>query len=74
MAGRANYLKKGSWNVICDRCGGKFKADKLQLEWDNLMVCRRCYEIRQPQDFQEGYIDQQIPAYVRPEPEDIFVD
>jgi len=70
----ANYLKRGSWNVICDRCGGKFKADKVQLEWDNLYVCKMCYEIRQPQDFIRGYVDRQIPPFVRSMPTDYFVD
>ncbi len=70
----ANHLKKGSWNVICDRCGAKFKAEKVQLEWDNLYVCKRCFEIRQPQDFTRGYIDRQIPPFVRSPPADVFAD
>lgn len=72
--GKANFLTKGSWNVICDRCGGKFKAHKLELEWDNLWVCRKCYEVRHPQDFTQGYVDHQIPSYLRPQPEDVFVE
>jgi len=72
--GRSNFLKKGSWNVICDRCGGKFKAEKVQLEWDNLYVCKDCYEIRQPQDFTRGYIDRQVAPFVRSPPVDEFLD
>jgi hypothetical protein len=74
MSGRSNYLKRGSWNVICMRCGDKLKADMAQLEWDNLWVCKECFEERQPQDFTRGYIDKQIPPYLSPEPPDNFVD
>lgn len=71
---RANYGKKGSWNCICDRCGFKFKREDVQLEWDNLLVCNQCFEIRQPQDFVPGYIDKQIVPISRPMPPDVFVD
>ncbi|MFA5030683.1 MAG: hypothetical protein WC495_03780 [Patescibacteria group bacterium] len=68
----ANFLKKDSWNVICDRCGGKFKAEKIFLEWDNLRVCKKCFEIRHPQDFVQGYVDKQTPPFVRSPPTDVF--
>ncbi|MFA5695923.1 MAG: hypothetical protein WC917_00455 [Bacilli bacterium] len=71
--GNANFLKKGSWNVICDRCGMKFKREKVRLEWDNLLVCKKCYEIRQPQDFIPGYVDKQVVPISRPPPTDVFV-
>jgi hypothetical protein len=70
----ADYCKKGSWNCICQRCGGKFKAEQILREWNNLLVCKRCYEIRQPQDFVKGYVDKQIPPFTSPEPTDVFVD
>jgi hypothetical protein len=72
--GNANFCKRGSWNVICMRCGAKLKAEKVKREWTNLLVCHHCWEIRQPQDFVQGYIDRQIPPYLSPEPTDIFVD
>lgn len=71
--GKANYLKKGSWNVICMRCGDKLKADKVRREWDNLLVCDKCFEVRQPQDFIDGYVDKQNVPYHSPEPTDLFV-
>lgn len=70
----ANFLKKGSWNVICMRCGGKFKAEKIRREWTNLLVCNDCYEIRQPQDFVTGYVDKQVVPFSSPEPTDVFVE
>lgn len=69
----ADYLKKWSWNCICDRCGKKAKAEELKLEWDGLRVCQRCYEIRQPQDFVRGQVDRQAPPWTRPEAPDTFV-
>lgn len=72
--GNANFLKKGCWNVICHRCGGKFKSDKIFLEWDNLLVCRDCFEVRHPQDFTQGYIDKQTVPFSSPEMPDKFVE
>jgi len=60
--GKRDYYKIGDWNVICDRCGAKFKASECKMEWDNLFVCNYCWEERQPQDFVRGRKDdQQVP-------------
>jgi hypothetical protein len=69
----ANFAKKGDWNVICDRCGFKFKASKCRMEWDNLFVCSKCWEIRHPQDFLKSVPDPQTIPVSRPRPKDIFV-
>jgi hypothetical protein len=74
MSSSSNRLKKFDWNAICDRCGFKFKASKLQKEWDNLYVCRQCYEERHPQDFLKAVKDPQKVPIVRPDPPDYFVD
>lgn len=69
--GKRDYYKKGDYNVICDRCGAKFKASECAMEWDNLFVCKQyCWEERQPQDFVRGRVDDQtVPiARVRGEP------
>jgi hypothetical protein len=64
--GRADYYKRGSWNVICDRCGFKYKAEDLRMEWDGLMVCaEKCWEPRQPQDFLRGIADPIAPPWTR---------
>ena len=44
----ANYLDKGNYNVICDRCGQKNKRDNCQKEWNGLLVCKRCWEPKHP--------------------------
>lgn len=70
--GRADYLAHGDYNVICDRCGFKYKASSCRMEWDNLFVCPECYEERQPQDFVRGLKDNQKVPIPRPEGEDVF--
>ncbi len=44
------YLKRGSWNAICQVCGFAFKADDIKLRWDGLRVCKLDFEHRHPQD------------------------
>jgi hypothetical protein len=71
--GKRDYFKHGDYNVICDRCGIKFKASECQMEWDNLYVCYHCWEIRQPQDFVRGIYDDQTVPIARPRGEDRFI-
>ncbi len=73
MLGPNDYWKSGDYNALCDRCGEKYKASDLRLEWDGLRVCGRCFEFRQPQDFVRGVADQQAPPWTRPVPEEEFV-
>ncbi len=67
------YFLKGSWNVICDRCGEKFKATQLRQEWTGLMVCQGCWEPRHPQDFLRTVPDRMSVPYTRPRPADTFI-
>lgn len=72
--GSADYLKLGSWNVICDRCGVKRKADQVRKEWTGLIVCSdKCWEPRHPQDFVRSKPDDQSVPFTRPEKTDQFV-
>lgn len=71
--GHADYFKKGDYNVVCDRCGFKFKASELKLTWDGLFVCRKDWEPRQPQDFVRGRVDDQSVPIARPEQPDRFL-
>lgn len=72
MSGRFQY-REGDWNIICDRCGFKIKASQSKLEWDNLRVCKRCWEPRHPQEFARPLRDDQKVPFTRPEQEDEFV-
>lgn len=49
--GKGDLYRHGTWNVICDTCGFKFKADQCQMTWDGYFVCEKCYEPRHQQDF-----------------------
>lgn len=66
------YFLKGSWNVICDRCGKKYKAFQLRKEWTGLFVCDNCWEPRHPQDFIRIPKEDMSVPYVRP-PQEHFV-
>ena len=68
--GEKDYLKLGSWNAECDRCGFKYKGEELQQEWQGYMVCKTCFEPRNAQDFLKGVPDGRPMPYVRPEQED----
>ena len=65
--GKQDYYKTGSWNVICDRCGEKFKGEQLVKEWTGFMVCKPCHEPRNIQDFLRGVPDNLPKPYYRPE-------
>lgn len=46
--GRANYLKKGSANSICDQCGQKYKINDMKMQWDGLFCCYHCWDPKHP--------------------------
>ncbi len=62
-----NTLRLGDYNAICDRCGFKFKASELKLEWTGLQVCVDDWEPRHPSDFFKGFADDQSVPYSRPD-------
>ena len=62
-----NSLKLGDWNAICDVCGFKFKASKLQKRWDGAMVCKDDFEHRHPMDFFRGRKEDTSVPWSRPE-------
>lgn len=65
--GRADFVKHGDYNFICDKCGMKRKASTGRLQWDNLFVCPGCFDIRNPQDFVRGIPDDQTVPIARPD-------
>ena len=74
-----NEYKHRSWNVICDRCGSKYKAHQVATEWTGLLVCRgpgtkNCYDHRNPQDFVRSRKDTQKVPYTRPEPTPTYIN
>ena len=73
--GHADYLRHGTWNGICDRCGSKFKFSDLKLEWDGLYVCTAngCWEPRQPQDYVKGVMDDMSVPVSRPDQPPVYI-
>lgn len=70
--GQADYWLPGGWNMVCRVCGFKYKNIDMRLRWDNVWVCYKDYEERQPQDFVRGVKDQMAVPYSSPEPADVF--
>jgi len=70
---RQVYIK-GDYNAICDWCGFKYKASELRMTWDNLFVCNKDWDPRQPQDLIRGIPDRQNVPIPRPEGPDIFIE
>lgn len=68
-----NYYKSGSWNIICQVCGKKFKSDEIRKRWDGLLVCHSDYETRHILDFIKVRDDDPSVPYVAPEPADQFI-
>lgn len=62
-----NTYIHGSWNIICDVCGFKFKQEDIKKRWDGLRVCADDWEIRHEQDFLRGVKDDPHVPYTRPD-------
>lgn len=63
--GRADFFKLGDHNVICDKCGFKYKSSAMRKQWDNLYVCHECFDVRHPQDFVRSIKDNQTVPIAR---------
>ncbi len=71
--GKADFYKKGDYNVICDRSGFKVKASSTRKEWNGLRVFNRFWEPRHPQDFLKSFPDRQSVPDPRTESKDKFL-
>ena len=69
-----NYFKSGSWNITCDRCSKKTKADEIKKEWTGFLVCPVCFEYRHEQDFVRARQDKISVPFTRPRPVDVFTN
>jgi len=55
--GPEDWFFDSSWNIRCQECYKKIKAQDAKRRWDHLLVCPECWEIRNPQDFVKGIPD-----------------
>lgn len=65
--GNRDYFKSSDWSAICDRCGFKFKASELKLDWQGFRVCEDDFEYRHPQDFLKPKTDKIFVPWARPD-------
>ena len=56
----------GEWNAQCDECGQYFLSSEMRKRWDGAFVDRKCYDMRNPQDFVRAVKDGTPPAWTRP--------
>lgn len=69
-----NHYISGEWNVTCDVCSKKIKANEARQRWDGFIVCPDDFENRHPQDFVKAQSDKITVPFVRPIPEYVFVN
>ena len=43
-----SFYAHGSYKAQCDQCGRIFKGYDLRQQWDGLVVCNKCYDIKHP--------------------------
>ena len=60
--------RHGDYWMICDSCGFKYRRSEMRMRWDNLMVCRKDWEPRHPQDYVRGIVEKIAVEIARPEP------
>ena len=73
MGGRNHYVS-GQFNVTCDVCSKKIKAEDAKQRWDGFIVCPDDYEERQPLDFVRARQDKISVPFTRPIPPEIFTN
>lgn len=69
-----NTYKSGQWNVTCDVCSKKIKAEDAKQRWDGFIVCPDDFEERQPQDFVRARQDKISVPFTRPIPPFVFTN
>lgn len=67
------YYKAGTWNVICQVCGRKYKSDQIRKRWDGLLVCDEDYENRHILDFLRAHPEMGSVPYASQENTDEFI-
>jgi len=71
MGGKNTYIS-GQFNVTCDVCSKKIKAEDAKQRWDGFIVCPDDYEQRHSQDFVRARQDKISVPFTRPIPPEAF--
>lgn len=69
----ADDYRAGDWYVICQLSGFKVRASETRRRWDGLIVHKRFWEPRHPQENVRGVVDKQTVPFSVPEPADVFL-
>ncbi len=72
--GAEKFFRMGSFYRVCERTGFVTRAENTRREWQGLIVSKRVFEPRQPQDFVRGVQDIQTVPLPRPRPTDVFIE
>ena len=60
--------RPGSHWVECDVCGFDYKQEEMRERWDGMVVCKKDFETRHPQDFvRSRHEDTRAKGLVRPD-------
>jgi len=70
---KSKYIPGDFWRID-DRSGFKIRSSDSAKEWTGLIVRKRDWEPRHPQDFVRGRVDHQNVPEPRPEPAAAFVN
>ena len=63
---KKNYFLSGEWNLTCDVCSKKIKANEAKQRWDGFIVCPDDFEHRHSQDFVKAKTDKITVPFQRP--------
>lgn len=72
MADDLHYVH-GDFYRICERTGFKVRARRTAKEWTGRIIRNESWEVRQPQDFVRGVVDDQTVPEPRPRQIDQFL-
>lgn len=65
--------ESGNYWMVCDRCGFDYRRSNMKEEWNNLWVCKECWEPRHPQDKLRSKKDKQSVQDARPPKTPVFL-
>lgn len=72
MADDRHYVP-GDYYRICDMTGFKVRVGQTAKEWNGLIVRKKSWEARQPQDFVRGVVDDQSVSEPRSRQVNVFI-
>ena len=77
--GKYDHYREGDYNAVCAHCGRKGKASEMRklpagIPGAGMLVHPEHYVERNPQDFVRGIPEKQVPPWIQPPPEALFLE